>query len=350
MNKKTPQLKLPYPSTSRASQAISCDPRTSIEQKGVIASPESLIPAVPDVMSDLLADKRSPNTRKAYAKDLKDFFNSLNAGELTPQLVERFLQLDRFSATSLVLKYKHQLRERGLKDATINRRLSAIKSLVAYAYKVGKCSWTLAEVIKCEKVTPYRDTTGISREDYRKMLAIPDRNVVKGKRDYALLRLLWDNALRRGEIASCRISNVDWQRGTLAILGKGKGQQQEIIKLSPPTIEALKDWLFCREPVEETEPLFISLSGSSYGQPLTGNGFYKVVREIAWRARIEKLMSPHRARHSAITAALDATGGDVRRVQQLSRHCDLNTLIVYDDNRRQLQGEVTSLLADLIEQ
>jgi integrase/recombinase XerC len=59
-------------------------------------------------------------------------------------------------------------------------------------------------------------------------------------------------------------------------------------------------------------------------------------------------MSPHRIRHSAITAALDATDGNVRKVQKLSRHANLETLMVYDDNREKAQLEITELLDDLI--
>ncbi|MFM6397850.1 tyrosine-type recombinase/integrase, partial [Planktothrix sp.] len=70
--------------------------------------------------------------------------------------------------------------------------------------------------------------------------------------------------------------------------------------------------------------------------------------EFCQKAGISKPMSPHRIRHSSITAALDATGGDVRRVQKLSRHHDLNTLMIYDDNRKNAQGEITNLLDDLV--
>ncbi|MEG3900925.1 tyrosine-type recombinase/integrase [Microcoleus sp. B4-C5] len=61
----------------------------------------------------------------------------------------------------------------------------------------------------------------------------------------------------------------------------------------------------------------------------------------------QKQMSPHRIRHSAITAALDATDGDVRKVQKLSRHKNLNTLMVYDDNRGRDQRDVTELLDEM---
>ncbi len=52
--------------------------------------------------------------------------------------------------------------------------------------------------------------------------------------------------------------------------------------------------------------------------------------------------------HSTITAALDATNGNARKVQKLSRHRNLNTLMIYDDNRQQHQTEVTGILADLV--
>ena len=65
-------------------------------------------------------------------------------------------------------------------------------------------------------------------------------------------------------------------------------------------------------------------------------------------AGISKVMSPHRIRHSSITAALEATNGDVRRVQKLSRNSSLNTLLIYDDNRKNVQGEISDLLAGLV--
>lgn len=59
-------------------------------------------------------------------------------------------------------------------------------------------------------------------------------------------------------------------------------------------------------------------------------------------------MSPHRIRHSSITAALDATDGNIRKVQKLSRHANINTLMTYDDNRISYQEEMSQLLGDLV--
>jgi integrase/recombinase XerC len=300
-----------------------------------------------DLLAQLLADKRSPNTRHAYTKDLKDFFRTIADSEPTPEMVTYFFQLERSDAVTLVLRYKVMLMERNLSEATINRRLSAIKSLVRLAYSAGKCGYTLEEV-KGEKIQIYRDTTGIGKETYRKILSKLDRTQLKGKRDYALLRLLWDNALRRGEIAQTNIGDFDGETRTLKIIGKGKGTGYEIIHLSPTTTEAIRDWSSDRREFNSHAPLFISLDPVKGGKRITGAGIYWVVQQYCKAAGISKRMSPHRIRHSSITAALDATEGNVRKVQKLSRHTRIETLMVYDDNRRQDQLEISNLLADMV--
>ncbi len=300
-----------------------------------------------DILAELLADKRSVNTRLAYAKDLKDFFQAATGREPDSTLVAQFLQLDRFNAIALVLKYKAGLIEQGLKEATINRRLAAIKSLVNFARKVGKCEWSLEDV-KGEKIQAYQDTTGIDADAFKRILAIPDRSTLKGKRDYAILRLLWECCLRRAEVSQCDIKDFDVESKRLWILGKGKGSQKTAISLSPKTVLALQDWLLERKDLKINQPLFISLDRASYGHRLSCTSIYKVVNAAAISAGITKKLSPHRIRHSGITAALDATGGDVRRVQKLSRHAKLDTLMIYDDNRTNHQGDLTELLSSMV--
>ncbi|OKH14627.1 tyrosine-type recombinase/integrase [[Limnothrix rosea] IAM M-220] len=303
-----------------------------------------------DILAQLLENQKSPNTWRAYRKDIRDFFRfAADAHEPTPILVDAFLKLDQTQALSLVLRYKNDLRDRRrLKEATINRRLAALKSLVRLANQLGQCTFTL-DGIKGEKVVNYRDTTGIKQNLYRQILQIPDRGSVKGKRDYALLRLLWDNALRRGEIVQINLEDLDMENRKVAILGKGKGTQRQDITLSKATVTALEEWIAVRPKQKgRVQPLFIALDHAHYGHRLTGTAIYQLVRKTAKLAGIDKVMSPHRIRHSGITAALDATNGDVRKVQKFSRHSDLNTLMIYDDNRKNMQGEVTDLLADLI--
>lgn len=301
----------------------------------------------PDLVQQLLSDKRSPNTRRAYAKDLKDFFGTIANSDPTPELVSQFLRLDRFSAIALVVRYKAQLIERGLAEATVNRRLAAIKSLVKLARRLGKCEFTLEDV-EGERVKAYRDTTGIDTQSFKKMLAVPDRDTLKGKRDYALLLLLWSNGLRRSEASQATIKDFEPHDQRLWILGKGRGSQKESVDLNKGTTEALLDWLQSRPSIDVNAPLFISLSHWQHGHALTGKSIYLIIRQCAEAAGINKRISPHRIRHSAITALLDANNGNTRQAQSFSRHSSADILRKYDDNRLRLQKGASDLLGDLL--
>jgi len=309
--------------------------------------PYALTKFNPDILTALLADKRSLNTRRAYEKDLRYFFLAAYGQKPTETVIAQFLQLNRFEAIAIVLRYKSDLITQGLKEATINRRLSALKSLVNFAAKLGKCNWNLDDV-QTETVQTYRDTTGIKPDGIRTMLLGINRDTPKGKRDFAILRLLWDNALRRNEVVSANIGDFDYEGRSLQILGKGRGSQKSLISLSTGTTNAIQDWLSQLKTKNSDRPLFHSLDPVNQGHRLTGTAIYQIVDQLAKKSGISKKMSPHRIRHSAITAALDATNGNVRKVQKLSRHKKLDTLMLYDDNRTNMQGEVSSLLGDLI--
>lgn len=318
-----------------------------------VSSPVTLVPLKQDILAELLRDKRSPNTRRTYAKGLKDFFITMTQAEPSPERIAWFLSLKRFEAISLVLRYRAELLERGLAPASINVRLAAVKSLVNYARKIGKCDYSLEDVEGLRAET-YRDTTGVSPETFKQIAAQVQPNSLKGKRDAAILRLLWDNALRRAEV--CYLNLEDYQPGERSLLIKGKGQlTKETIRLSDKAVVLIDDWLGALSEVfdplgdrSSDSPLFCTVDRATFGHRLSGNVIYNLVRDSAQAAGIEKVMSPHRVRHSAITAALDATNGDTRKVQKLSRHKNLNTLMIYDDNRHQHQAEVTGILADLI--
>jgi integrase/recombinase XerC len=276
-----------------------------------------------------------------YRRDIENFLADLGTE------LGKFLTLDRHGAFELVSRYKGELIQKGLKSATINRRLAAIKSLVAYAYNCGHSEFML-EAIKSEKMSAYRDTTGIDPEAFKRVLGGIDRTSLKGIRDYALMMLLWSNALRRSEVSKANIGDFDPVAKTLRIYGKGKGNQSEIVSLGTGTVMAIESWLEARGEHQPDKALFVSVNPGYRDGRLCTQAIYNIVKERCQSAGISKAMSPHRVRHSSITAALEATGGDVRRVQKLSRHSSLNTLLIYDDNRKNHQGEVTDLLDSLV--
>jgi integrase/recombinase XerC len=309
----------------------------------------SLVSTTPSPPTDLLADflrlQISANTKRNYGKAITDFCRRIYNSDASISLLTMFLSLSQPEAVYQALQYRQQLIEAKLAPSTINVRLSALKSFVDYARQVEQCSFNLADVT-CLKVDSYRDTTGIAVAGFREMLQIPDRRTIKGIRDYAILRLLWDNALRRNEICSLDVGDFD-KFGRLSILGKGKIQKSQI-DLSPATTIAISQWLAAKGNYRPDDPLFTSLDRRSQGHRLDGSTIYRLVREFSEAAGIDKIVSPHRIRHSAITAYLDASDGNIRAAQGLSRHANLNTLNRYDDNRHKYQAQATNTLADLV--
>ena len=293
------------------------------------------------VLADWLATKRSPHTRRVYRKDIDNFLSDIDLE------LGKFLSLDRHKAYALVSRYKGELITKGLKSATINRRLAAIKSLVSFSYNCGHCDFML-EAVKGEKLSSYRDTSGVDSETFKRVLGGIDRTSLKGIRDYAILMLLWSNALRRSEVSKANIGDFDQKSKTLRIFGKGRGNQSEIVSLGTGTVNAIEAWLEARGEHQPDKALFCSVNPGYRDGRLSTQGIYNIVSDRCQDAGISKVMSPHRIRHSSITAALEATNGDVRRVQKLSRHSSLNTLLIYDDNRKNHQGEVTDLLDGLV--
>jgi integrase/recombinase XerC len=280
----------------------------------------------------------SPSTLLAYQRDLKVFQDFLQAQTIA-QAARYFLALPTGHANQIALDFKGHLQDKKLSPSSINRKLSALQSLVKVAKLVGLCSFDLQ--VKRLEVTKLRDTAGPGREGFQKMLeALQDKNDRGSLRDKAILRLLYDRALRRNEVVSLDVQDLDLARDRIWVMGKGRNQR-EAFSLPDETMQALKEWLRARG--DEPGALFWALDPRAYGQRLTGTGLYLIVRKLGRLVGIE--VRPHGLRHAAITDALDATNGDVRAVQRFSRHKSLDMVSIYDDNRKDLGGDISKLVA-----
>jgi len=297
-----------------------------------------------DLLNMLLADKRSENTKRAYRRDLTDFFNKAFNQDADQATVARFLSLTREQMTFAVLDYKADLLEKGLTESTVNRRITAIKSLVNFAYRTGQLAFKLD--IPGEKVKAYRDTRGTDAAGIKRLLLQPDRSTVKGLRDYAILSLLWANGLRRSEIVKLDVKDFRPETDQVFILGKGRGSQKEPATITGQTKAAIIEYLETRGEAGPGEPLFTNCDRAGKGSGrLTGEALYYMLQAYSKKAGFEKPLTPHKVRHSSITAALDTTGGDIRKVRHFSRHAKLETVAIYDDNRADVQGDISQLLA-----
>lgn len=322
----------------------------------IVAAPQALLApgagATDQILALLLADHRSPQTKLAYQSDLRQFFAWQGDTDMTPAAVAAFCQLPGPELALLLNGYKAHLRARGRSEATVNRHLSSLRALLRMARRLGASCPDPAGLVTSEKVHAYRDTRGPALQAAAQVLAAVDRGTLKGKRDWALLLLLCENALRRGEITAANVADFEAGERRLSILGKGRGTQKEPVTLSEAATSALEHYLAARvqaaaSELEPEAPLFVNASAHARGGRLTGKGVALVVKSYGHRV-LGRHLHPHALRHMAITALLDATGGDVRSAQRLSRHSNLSTLQRYDDNREDLQGKATNLLSALL--
>jgi integrase/recombinase XerC len=296
-----------------------------------------------NIWAEFLKLQISEHTKRTYASALNDFFVQITGSKASAEQIREFLNLPSEQAIAVVLSYRARLLDLNLSPNTINTRLAAIKSLVNHARKMNQCQFSLEDVANL-KVEIYRDTSGVAPDVYRGMIEGINRETIGGKRDYAIMRLLWDNALRRSEVTAANIE--DFQADKLWIIRKGKIQKQAV-DLAEKTRLALNEWLMVREG-KASEPLFIALDRHSFGNRLSGRSLGYLVDRLAKESAVVKRMSPHRVRHSSITAYLDLSDGNVRDARLLSGHAKLETLVIYDDRRKNVQGKVSSKLADLV--
>jgi integrase/recombinase XerC len=236
--------------------------------------------------------------------------------------------------------------QEGLSSSTVNRRLAALSSLVKLARVVGLCSFVLE--VKGLGVEPLRDARGPGVEGVRKLLACASlRTDKKGIRDYAMLRLLYDLALRRGEVCSLDVEHVLKENGAVWVLGKQRKQRQRVT-LPTKTRDAVEAWL--RERGEEPGPLFIGLDprserrGKIQEKRLTGDGLCLIIKQLGKKAGVT--VKPHGLRHASITHCLDVSNGDLRKTRMFSRHKSINMILLYDDARKDFAGEMANLIVD----
>ena len=284
---------------------------------------------------------RTERTLKAYRQDLEGFRGFVGAEDLNAAAASLIGQ-GQGRANELALAYKADLRERGLSPATINRRLAALRSMVKMARTLGLVPWTLD--VDNAKTHPYRDTRGPGLDGFCRILEAVEGRHAKAARDRAILRLLFDLALRRAEVVGLDVADVDLEAGTVCILGKGRAES-ETLSLPAKTIEALRDWLEVH-PIKEG-PLFVNFDRAGKGQGrLTGTGLYMMVRRYARAVGIKT--RPHGLRHASITEAVklaQVNGYGLEEVLDFSRHANVKTLLVYRDRERNLQGKLAELVS-----
>jgi integrase/recombinase XerC len=292
-----------------------------------------------------------PETRRSYRTSLAEF-SAFLSGRLgrevtSEEAAAHLLSAGPAQANALAAAWQAEIRQR-LSPGSVNVRTGALRSLVKVANEDAEVTWILR--VRSLKVRVLKDTRGPGLDGYVAMLDVAERRRgAKGIRDAAILSMLYDLGLRRGELTGLDLAHVDLATGTVSILGKAR-DEREPLTLPQPTRDALARWVEVRGT--EPGPLFLSLDPTpkGRGKRLTGSGVWAVVKALGAAAAgglpagdalsgVLRRVRPHGLRHAAITDKLEA-GAPLQDVQRFSRHMDLRLLSVYDDRRRDIAGDL----------
>lgn len=296
-------------------------------------------------------------TRAEYGRALARFVDfALAAYDLclpaARVLEDWFLRLpDGGAANEVALRWRAEL-QREYAPKTVNQRLSALRSLVRLAKLVGRVNWTLD--VKNVPARDYRHAAGIGVGGYKKLLEANERkhgDTPLGRRNKAMLRLMFDLGLRKDSVLSLRLCDVtvdEADKGQVRPLVKRRGRHdstRDVRTLPEGTRKAVAAWLEVHPlaPLGGSDPLFVGLDRASKFGRLSAKGAWEVVKELGEAAGIKAW--PHLIRHTSCTHALDMTNGDVRKVQRFMGHASPATTMIYDEARKDHAGEVANLIA-----
>lgn len=301
-----------------------------------------------DVQHLFLMARRSAATRRAYVTDFRAFFGA----DASAAEIAAFLALPAPQIARALETHKIQMLETGASESSINRRMSAIRSLLKFAHRLGAAQTDGRGLVDNERVSAYRNTSGISVANVKKLLKMPQRvygrkpnAAVRIARDSAILRLLAENGLRRVEVTRLDVEDFVASEKRLMVLGKGRGTQKEPISISARGVRALQEYLDLAGHIEGAFFRNIDRNPKYSGARLTGRALWKIVTNYGNRMGLD--LHPHKLRHAAITNMLNANNGNIAAARDFSRHIDPKTLMIYWHNSQDLQGQMTDLLSDL---
>ena len=258
----------------------------------------------------------SPHTLRAYGADLSEF-----AGFLEERGVERPSDIGARTLRGFLAR----LEERGLSDTTVQRKLSAVRSLLGWLVRVGELETSPAAGLRARR-TARRLPAVLSEDEIGSLLAAPDTTTVLGRRDRAILELMYSAGTRASETVGLDEGDVDTRRGVAKVLGKGK--KERLAALGSHAVRALDAYL--SDPARprsgrgRPRPLFKNARGGR----LSTRSLERLVDKHVSAAGIGRHATPHTLRHSFATHLLDR-GADLRAVQELLGHAHLVTTQIY---------------------
>ena len=253
----------------------------------------------------------SPNTVASYCHDVEGF---LTWSELEARAV----------TTADIEAYLGKVTAEGLSKRSTARLVSSLRSFFAWCVEEGEIPENPCDRVDAPKLGKYLPEV-LSVEEVTAILESVDVKAPFGKRNRAILEVLYGCGLRVSEAAALRISHVHLDDGFVDVIGKGN--KQRLVPLGEVAAEAIRAYLPDR-PTPAARAFEDYLFLNRFGKPLSRVSLFKLVKDQAVAAGIQKEISPHTFRHSFATHLIE-NGADLRIVQEMLGHESILTTEIY---------------------
>jgi integrase/recombinase XerC len=220
----------------------------------------------------------------------------------------------------MVRRYVANLARAEYADSTIRRRSSAIRSFYRYFLKSGDIKKNPAEELPRRRIRKTLPAF-LYENQVEELMNVIDLNSTFGKRDRALIELLYSSGLRVSELAGVKVSDIDFSAGWLKVTGKGR--KERIVPVGGQALTWIRTYID-KGRVGTSEFLFLN----RFGNGLTDRSIRRVLDKWIKQLSFQKGVSPHTLRHSFATHLLE-NGADIRSVQELLGHQNLSTTQIY---------------------
>ena len=157
------------------------------------------------------------------------------------------------------------------------------------------------------------------------LLQQPDASDYKGCRDKAMLELLYATGIKVSELISIEVADINFQVGVLHLKSN---KNERIIPMYPAALKAVSTYISKARSLIVSDRTENVLFANMNGQPLTRQGFWKIIKYYAEKANINKDITPHTLRHS-FAAHLLENGAQLKDIQEMLGHSDISSTQIY---------------------
>ena len=261
----------------------------------------------------------SQNTILSYQTDLTDFFDYLvtqfsitNVAETKPTFIRSWLA---------------QLKEKGIKSKSINRKISTLKSFFKYQLKQQTITVSPMATINTQKVSKRLPIFIEEKETNTLFNYVEFPTTWAGKTDMLILQLLYNTGMRRAELLEFKERQIDKYNSTVKVLGKGN--KERIIPISKELMQTIEEYIAQKQQLKEanTEVLLVNEKGKKLYAKYLFNTTKKYLGEVTTLSK----KSPHVLRHTFATHLMN-NGADLIAVKELLGHSSLAATQIYTHN------------------